>query len=64
MIEKTGMLKIKTAEISPQNYYLKNEYVKNIEETNEKDFIAEAIEQNKENLINIFRLVAVRTENK
>jgi cyclopropane fatty-acyl-phospholipid synthase-like methyltransferase len=60
--KKTGHLKIQCAEIVPQNEFIKNEYIKDFENSKKQDTIAEALEKDKDNLINIFRMVAQRTE--
>ncbi len=60
--DKTGLLKIKTAEIVPQNEFIRSEYVKDFENSRKKDSIADALAKDENNLINIFRLVAQRTE--
>lgn len=62
MWTKTGILNIKTAEITPQNDIIRSEYVKYFENSRKKDVIAEAIERDDDKLINIFRLVAERSE--
>jgi cyclopropane fatty-acyl-phospholipid synthase-like methyltransferase len=59
---KTGLLNIKTSEIIPQNDIIRNEYVKYFENHKKKDVIADAIGRDDDKLINIFRLVAERSE--
>jgi cyclopropane fatty-acyl-phospholipid synthase-like methyltransferase len=60
--KKTGHLKIQTAEIVPQNDFIKGEYIRDFEDSKKQDTIADALAKDKENLINIFRLVAQRSE--
>jgi cyclopropane fatty-acyl-phospholipid synthase-like methyltransferase len=60
--KKTGHLKIQTAEIVPQIDFIKSEYISDFENSKKSDAIAEALEKDTENLINIFRLVAQRSE--
>jgi cyclopropane fatty-acyl-phospholipid synthase-like methyltransferase len=60
--EKTGLLKIKTAEIVPENEFIRSEYVRDFENSKKKDSIADALAKDENNLINIFRLTAQRTE--
>jgi cyclopropane fatty-acyl-phospholipid synthase-like methyltransferase len=60
--KKTGHLKITNAEVVPQNDFIKNEYVLDFSTAKKKDAIADALEQDKEGLINVFRMVAQRSE--
>jgi cyclopropane fatty-acyl-phospholipid synthase-like methyltransferase len=59
---KTGHLKIRNAAVVPQNDFIKNEYISDIRSLKKSDAIAEALEQDKDELINIFRMVAQRSE--
>lgn len=59
--EKTGLIEVERAEILPQNEFLKSEYVKYYESADEKEPFAEALKADKENFINMFRLVGKRT---
>jgi cyclopropane fatty-acyl-phospholipid synthase-like methyltransferase len=60
--EKTGHLKILNSEILPQNEFIKSEYIVDFSDSKNPDAIAEALERDKEGLINIFRLIAQRSE--
>lgn len=60
--KKTGHLKICNAEIVPQNAFIKSEYIEDFKNTKKQDTIADAMEQDKEGMINIFRLTAQRSE--
>lgn len=60
--KKTGHLKIVNAEIVPQNSFIKNEYIRDFDNNKKPDAIADALEQDKDGIINIFRLVAQRSE--
>lgn len=62
MWNKTGHLKITTAEVVPQNEFIKNEYISDFKNIKKNDAIADALEQDKDSLINIFRMVAQRSE--
>ncbi|MBL8017559.1 MAG: methyltransferase domain-containing protein [Ignavibacteria bacterium] len=62
MWNKTGHLKILNAEITPHNEFIKAEYVRDFSGRKKKDAIAEALEKDKEGLINIFRMTAQRSE--
>jgi cyclopropane fatty-acyl-phospholipid synthase-like methyltransferase len=62
MWKKTGHLKILNAEIVPQNDFIKEEYVRDFTSAKKKDAIADALEKDKEGLINIFRMTAQRSE--
>lgn len=59
---KTGHLKITNSEIVPQNEFIKKEYIEDFKNNKRSDAIAEALEQDKEGLINIFRMTAQRSE--
>jgi ubiquinone/menaquinone biosynthesis C-methylase UbiE len=59
--EKTGLIEVERAEILPQNEFLKSEYVKYYENSDEREPFAEALKADKENFINMFRLVGRRT---
>ncbi len=59
--EKTGLIEVERAEILPQNEFLKSEYVKYYESSDEKEPFAEALKNDTENFINMFRLVGRRT---
>lgn len=62
MWEKTGVLKVKTAEIVPQNIFIRKEYIKYFENSKNKDIIAEALSKDNDMMINIFRMVANRSD--
>ncbi len=62
MWNKTGHLKILNSEIVPQNEFIKNEYVEDFRHSKKPDDIADALAQDKEGLINIFRMTAQRSE--
>jgi hypothetical protein len=62
MWKKTGHLKIMSAEIVPQNDFIKSEYVYDFENSKKNDEIADALSKDKEGLVNIFRMVAQRSE--
>lgn len=59
---KTGHLKILNSEIVPQNEFIKKEYVEDFKYSKKSDAIADALAQDKEGLINIFRMTAQRSE--
>ena len=59
---KTGHLKIIASELVPQNDFIKSEYICDIKLSKKSDAIAEALENNGGNLINIFRMTAQRSE--
>jgi len=59
--EKTGLIEVERAEILPQNEFLKAEYVKYYESADEKEPFAEALKNDTDNFINMFRLVGKRT---
>ncbi len=59
---KTGHLRISNAEIIPQNDFIKSEYIHDFKDSKKNDAIAEALEQDKDGLINIFRMAAQRSE--
>jgi cyclopropane fatty-acyl-phospholipid synthase-like methyltransferase len=59
---KTGHLKINAAEIVPQNDFIKHEYIHDFKDSKKNDAIAEALELDKDGLINIFRMAAQRSE--
>jgi len=59
---KTGHLKINSAEIVPQNDFIKSEYIYDFKDSKKNDAIAEALEHDKDGLINIFRMTAQRSE--
>ncbi len=60
--QRTGHLKIKTADKVPQNEFIKNEYIKDFKNAKKSDAIADALEKDSDGLINIFRMVAQRSE--
>jgi cyclopropane fatty-acyl-phospholipid synthase-like methyltransferase len=62
MWNKTGHLKIINAEVVPQNDFIKNEYINDFKNSKKSDAIADALEQDQDRLINIFRMVAQRSE--
>lgn len=62
MWNKTGHLKINAAEVVPQNEFIKNEYISDFKNSKKNDAIADALEQDKDGMINIFRMVAQRSE--
>ena len=62
MWKKTGHLKITNAEIVPQNDFIKKEYIRDFKKSKKNDEIADAIEKDTEGLINIFRMIAQRSE--
>lgn len=62
MWEKSGYLKVKVSEIVPQNQYIREEYIKDYKNSKTKDAIAEALVKDDDKNINVFRMVAKRTE--
>src|SRR4030095_10039588 len=62
MWNKTGHLTITTAEVVPQNDFIKQEYIGNFRNSKKNDSIADALEKDKDGLINIFRMAAQRSE--
>jgi cyclopropane fatty-acyl-phospholipid synthase-like methyltransferase len=61
-MEKTGLLKVQTAEILPENDIIKSEYIKDMNLRKKKDEIARVLAHDTEKIIAMFRLVAQRTE--
>jgi len=61
-LEKSGVLKVQNAEIVPQNEFIRHEYIKDLNSLRKNDYIAEALSKDNDMLINIFRLVAARSE--
>lgn len=59
---KTGHLKIINSEIVPQNDFIKSEYILDFSSAKKQDDIADALARDKENMINIFRMTAQRSE--
>lgn len=62
LMKKTGLLYIDRAEILPQNQFIKAEYIKDMEKRKKQDEIARVLALDTNNIINMFRLTAVRTE--
>ncbi len=62
MLDKSGVLKVQTAEIVPQNEFIRSEYIKDFNGSRKKDYIAEAISKDDDMLLNIFRITATRSE--
>jgi cyclopropane fatty-acyl-phospholipid synthase-like methyltransferase len=60
-MEKSGLLKIVTAEITPENELIRSEYIKDIKQKGEKDEIAEAMEKDNSGMISVFRMSCKRT---
>ena len=60
-LEKSGVLKVQNAEIVPQNEFIRNEYIRDLN-LRKNDYIAEALSKDNDMMINIFRMVAVRSE--
>ncbi|MEO8513505.1 MAG: methyltransferase domain-containing protein [Ignavibacteria bacterium] len=60
--KKTGHLKIQNSELLPHNDFIKSEYIEDFRFSKKQDDIADALEKDKEELINIFRLTAQRSE--
>jgi ubiquinone/menaquinone biosynthesis C-methylase UbiE len=61
-VEKSGLLKIMTAEITPENELIKNEYIKDIKQKGVKDEIAQAMEKDNSEMISVFRMSCRRTD--
>ncbi|MBE2218853.1 MAG: class I SAM-dependent methyltransferase [Ignavibacteria bacterium] len=62
MWNKTGHLKIMNSEITPQNDFIKAEYIRDFSQKKKMDAIAEALQKDSDGLINIFRMIAQRSE--
>lgn len=60
--EKTELLKVSTAEILPQNRFVRTRYVEDARKGGTSDAFADALENDSDGLIGFFRLVAKRTE--
>ena len=59
---RTGLLKIKNAEIAEQNEFLKKEYIDYFKDSKQIDEIAEALIKDEDNLINFFVMTGQKTE--
>ncbi|MDZ4713501.1 MAG: methyltransferase domain-containing protein [bacterium] len=58
----SNLLKIDKAEIVPHNDFIKDEYIKDVEQSNKKDIIAEELKRDSQKHINVFRMVAEKYE--
>lgn len=60
--EKSGILSVNSCEYVPEDNFIKSEYMKYNTDKKKKDFISEALSEDKENLIRFFRMSAVKAE--
>lgn len=58
----SNLLKIGKAEIVPHNDFIKDEYIKDIDQNKKDDIIAEELKRDSQKLINVFRMVAEKYE--
>lgn len=60
--DKTGLLRVETSELLPQNSFVRERYVSDSAATGHLDAFAQAISADNDDLIGFFRLIARRTE--